>query len=255
MKKSTIYRLTVCLGIAALSVICVACSIKAGNTDPDHTRAVETSVAETETTEETTPETTKKKVKETKPTEKETVETTDKEPTERTTSPTTQESTAAITTDASEAFGGAEITPSAKRVYPITEEDAIALFDALGLTGTERISDLEYVEKIIEAVDPSKTYQFGYYKIENKESAQVCLDSFQRQFAKDKNGEPFEGTCEITEEDGYSKLVVCGEYKSGDPIYLVGICVDDVIVIGIVLSTEDCYKEGIDYGFSLLGYM
>ena len=92
MKKSNFYRLCVCLGIAALSVTCVACSIKAGSSDPDRTSAAGTSAVETEMTEETTAET-KKKAKETKPTEKEPGETTVEESTERTKS-STEESTA-----------------------------------------------------------------------------------------------------------------------------------------------------------------
>ncbi len=254
MKKSNLYRLGVCLGIAALSVICVACTIKAGNTDPDRTSAAETSVVEKEAPEETTVETTKKKVKETKPTEKETVETTDKEPTDRTKS-TTEESTSNTTSEATGIYSGPEITPPAERVYPITSEDAIAVFDALGLSNTEMSSDLEYVEEEIAAYDPSFTYRYMYCSFRNKEVADICLGGMQEGFSKDENGEPLEGTCEVTEEDGYSKLVVCGQYKNGDSIYVLAVSVDNVIVSGVTLSTADCDKKVIDYYLIGLGYM
>jgi len=235
-------------------VICVACSIKAGDTDPDRTSDAETSVVETETPEETTAETTKKKVKETKPTEKETVETTDKEATDRTKS-TTEESTSNTTSEATGIYSGPEITPPAERVYPITSEDAIAVFDALGLSNTEMSSDLEYIEEEIDAFDPSFTYRFVYYSFTNEDVAKVCLEVLQDGFSKDKNGDPLEGTCEITEEDGYSILVICGEYKTGDSIYMVAICVDDVIVSGLTQSMADCDKDVINYCFIGLGYM
>ncbi len=254
MKKSNLYRLGVCLGIAALSVICVACSIKAGNSDADVTFAAETSVVETEMTEETTAETTKKKAKETKPTEKATVESTEKEPTKPTKSPT-KESTSETTAEAAGIYTGPEITPPAERVYPITSEDAIAVFDALGLSNTEMSSGLEYVDEEIAAFDPSYTYRYMYCAFRNKEVADICLGGMQEGFSKDKNGEPIDGTCEITEEDGYSKLVVCGEYKNGDSIYVLAVSVDNVIVSGVTLSTAECDKKVIDYYLIGLGYL
>jgi len=241
MKKSHLYRFGVCLGIAALSVICVACSIKAGNTNPDRTSAAETSVVETEVTEQTTAETTKKKVKETKPTEKETVE-------------TTAESTAAITTDASETSGGAEITPPAERVYPITSEDAIAVFEALGLESLDMETQNDTLEKQVFALDSAKKYLCGYYSFTKESYAQDYLKLLQETFAADNDTGSFEGTSDITEEDGYSKLVVCGKYENDARMYLVAICVDKVVITGYTMSNEENDMKFIDSCFIRLGY-
>ena len=241
MKKSNLYRIGVCLGIAALSVICVACSINAGNTDPDRASAAETSVVETETPEETTAERTKKKVKETKPTEKET-------------SPTAEESTAAITADASETSGGAEITPPAERVYPITSEDAIAVFEALGLESLDMETQNDNLKKQVFALDSANKYLCGYYSFTQESYAQDYLKLMQETFAANNDTGSFEGTSDITEEDGYSKLVVCGKYENDARMYLVAICVDKVVITGYTMSNEKIDMEFIDSCFIGLGY-
>ena len=242
MKKSTLYRLGVCLGIAALSVICVACSITAGTSDPDRKSVTETSAAETETPEETTAETTKKKVKETKPTEKETVET------------TAEESTAANTADTSEVSGGPETTPPAERVYPITSDDAIAVFEALGLDSLDMEPKNDTLEKQVFALDSAKKYLCGYYSFTKESYALDYLKLMQETFAADNDTGSFEGTSDITEEDGYSRLVVCGKYENDARMYLVAICVDKVVITGYTMSNEESDIKFIDSCFIGLGY-
>jgi len=232
--KKHVNGFVVCLIIAAMSVICVACSIKAGDTDPDRTSDAETSVVETETPEETTAETTKKKVKET--------------------SPTAEESTAAITADASETSGGAEITPPAERVYPITSEDAIAVFEALGLESLDMETQNDTLEKQVFALDSANKYLCGYYSFTKESYAQDYLKLMQETFAANNDTGSFEGTSDITEEDGYSKLVVSGKYENDARMYLVAICVDKVVITGYTMSNEKIDMEFIDSCFIGLGY-
>ena len=241
MGKKHLYIFATCMGIVLLSVICVACSINAGNTDPDRASAAETSVVETETPEETTAERTKKKVKETKPTEKETAE-------------TTAESTAAITADASETSGEAEITPPAERVYPITSEDAIAVFEALGLESLDMETQNDTLDKQVFALDSANKYLCGYYSFTQESYAQDYLKLMQETFAVDNDTGSFEGTSDITEEDGYSKLVVCGKYENDARMYLVAICVDKVVITGYTMSNEESDIKFIDSCFIGLGY-
>ena len=242
MGKKHSYRFATCMGIVLLSVICVACSIKAGGSDSDVTNTSKAIVIETETPEETTAETTKKKVKETKPTEKETVETTDKEATE------------AITTDASETSGGPEITPPAERVYPITSKDAIAVFEALGLDSLDMETQNDTLEKQVFALDSAKKYLCGYYSFTKESYAQDYLKLMQETFAVDNDTGSFEGTSDITEEDGYSKLVVSGKYENDARMYLVAICVDKVVITGYTMSNEESDMQFIDSCFIGLGY-
>jgi len=140
-------------------------------------------------------------------------------------------------------------------VYPITSEDAIAAFESVGLCHMNMDPDLEYVEEEIDAFDPSFTYRFVYCAFTEEEVADLYLETLQQGLMTDENGRPFEGTCEVTEEDGYSILVARGEYKNGDPLYVVAISVDNVIISGLILSTEDYDTKVVDYCFIGLGYM
>jgi len=221
MKKNYFYRLGVCLGIAALSVICVACSIKAGDTDPDRTSVTETSVVETEMT----------------------------------TVSTTKESTSETDTTAPGVYTGPEITPPAERVYPITAEAAIATFELLGLSHENMTPEYDYIEEEVAAYDPAFTYTFFYCAFTEDSLADSYLETLQKSLAEDENGKPLEGTSEITEEDGYSMLIVSGRYKDGKQMYAVAISVDNTIVSGYVESTDEWDTKVIDYCFIGLGYM
>jgi hypothetical protein len=214
-------RLAVCLGIAALSVICVACSIKAGDTDPDRTSVTETSVVETEMT----------------------------------TVSTTKESTSETDTTAPGVYTGPEITPPAERVYPITAEAAIATFELLGLSHENMTPEYDYIEEEVAAYDPAFTYIFFYCAFTEDSLADSYLETLQKSLAEDENAKPLEGTSEITEEDGYSMLIVSGRYKDGKQMYAVAISVGNTIVTGYVESTDEWDTKVIDYCFIGLGYM
>lgn len=246
MARKQLLRFVACILIVVMSAGCVACSVGAKNdariVDPDVTATTEAIEIDTEMTEESTSETTKKMVKETKPTEKPT-------------SPSQDESTAKTTSDASGIYTGPEITPPAERVYPITSEDAIAVFDALGLSHMNRTSEYEYIEEKVDAFDPAYTYRFIYYAYTDKDVANQSLEALQVGFSKDKNGRPFKGTCEITEMNGYSILVVSGTTYEGTPVYIIAVCADNVILSGFTNSTADSDTKVIDYCFVALGYM
>jgi hypothetical protein len=174
--------------------------------------------------------------------------------TEKTTLPLQEESTAA-TSDTFKASGAPEITPPAERVYPITSEDAIAIFDALGLPSTDISKKDDFIDKEITAFDSAKKYVCVYFSFTKDSYARDYLKLMQDTFTSNEDIGTLKGTAQITEEDGYSKLLVKGAYENNAHIYVVGICVDNVVVLGYTISDEESDMQFIDSCFIGLGYM
>lgn len=247
MARKQLLIFVACILIVVMSAGCAACSTGAKNgaktsakaADPDVSVTAEATEMETEMTEESTAGTTRETAKET---------------TVATTAPSQEESAAAVTSDISDASDAPAITPPAERVYPITSEDAVAVFEALGLSSTEMSPEDDVIEKQINALDPANKYLCVYFSFTKESYAMNYLKLVQDTFTNGDIGS-FEGDADITGEDGYSKLVVNGSYENDAHIYVVAICVDKVVMTGYTISDKEQDKQFIDSCFIALGYM
>ncbi len=225
-------RLGACLGMIALAGICISCSNK--------------------------PETPMSGVSDTN-------DTTIMQTTDPTTLPSLEESTSVDTsmssetsgtiTTSSKTSGTITITPPPQRVYPIRNQDAIDLFNAMGLTIKDFSPNDGVAETSTAAFDSSATYYYRYQSYFQKEKATECFETIHDAILKDESGRALEGTCDITKKDGYTILVGSGTYDGMAPIYWVAVIVDKVVVSGFTFSTEESDKQMINNYFIGLGYM
>jgi len=222
MEMKHFCRLGVCLGMIALAGICIACSNKPGISVSGVSDTNDSTITQT---------------------------------TDPTTLPLSEESTSVDTTISSETNSIITITPPAQRVYPINNQDVIDLFNAMGLV----IKDLSPTDGITEtstsASDPGYMYYYRYESFFLEEKAIESFETIHTAILEGDNGEPFEGTCDITEKDGYTILVGCGNYGGISPMYWVAVLVDKTVVSGFVYSTEESDKQMINNYFIGLGYM
>jgi len=230
MEMKHFCRLGVCLGMIALAGICIACSNKSeismsGVSDTNDATIMQTMA----------------------PTITQTID--------PTTLPLPEESTSVDTSISSETNSTNTITPPAQRVYPIRNQDAIDFFNAMGLV----IKDLSPTDGVTEtstvAFDASDMYYYRYESFFLEEKAVNCFETIHDAILEDESGRTLEGTCDITEKDGYTILVGCGTYDGMSPLYWVAVIVDKVVVSGFTFSTEESDKQMINNYFIGLGYM
>lgn len=230
MRKRRLLEYGAILGVVMISVICVACSNKTGGSLTDSSDTVGTGILETTKDQET-----------------------EKESTYITALPSQEEATSVI--NSSEANSSHAITPPAQRVYPITNQDAIDIFNDMGLI-TKDISSADGVsEKATAAFDPNYLYYYRCESFSQAGDAKKCFETIHESALKDDSGRELQGTCDVTEEDGYTELIACGTYDGMSPLYWVAILVDNTVVSGYTFSTAESDKQMINNYFIGLGYM
>lgn len=215
------YRLGVCLGMVALACMCIACSNKSGS-----------SISESSVTNKVTIT----------------------QITDSTKLPSSKESTLTDTSISSETNEILTITPPAKRVYPIKKQDEIDLFNAMELDIKDFPAD-GVIETSAAACDPDYIYYYRYESYFLEEEAVKYFEAIHDAILVDEAGRTLEGTCDITEKDGYTLLVGCGTYDGIAPLYYVVVLVDETVVSGFTYSTEESDKQMINNYFIGLGYM
>lgn len=172
-----------------------------------------------------------------------------------TTRPSSEESTLVETSISSEASSFITITPPTKRVYPINNQDVIDLFNAMGLVIKDVSPTDGVTEKSTVAFDPDYIYYYRYESFFLEEKAIDRFEAIHDAILEDESGRTFEGTCDITEKDGYTILVGRGNYERISNLYWVAVLVDKTVVSGFVYSTEESDMQMIDNYFIGLGYI
>ena len=238
----TFCRLGACLGMIALAGICISCSNK-----PETPTSGVSDINDTTIMQTTDPTTLPS------PEESTSVDTSISSETSGTI--TTLSETSGTINTSSETSDTITITPPAQRVYPIRNQDAIDLFNAMGLTIKDFSPNDGVAETSTAAFDSSATYYYRYQSYFQKEKATECFETIHDAILKDESGRALEGTCDITKKDGYTILVGSGTYDGMAPIYWVAVIVDKVVVSGFTFSTEESDKQMINNYFIGLGYM
>ena len=105
------------------------------------------------------------------------------------------------------------------------------------------------------AFDPDYLYYYRYESFSQEGNAKKCFETIHDWALKNESGRALEGTCDVTEEDGYTKLVACGTYDGTSPLYWVAILVDNTVISGYTFSTAEVDQEIINEYFVGLGYM
>ncbi len=222
MEMKHICRLGVCLGMIALTGICIACSNKPGISISGVSDTNDATITQT---------------------------------TNPTTLPLPEESPSVDTSISSEANNIITITPPTQRVYPIKNHDVIELFNHMGLV----IKDLSPTDGVTEvstaAFDPDYIYYYRFESFFLEEKAKECFETIHDAILEDESGRTLEGTCDITEKNGYTMLVGCGTYDKISPLYWVAVLIDKTVVSGYTFSTEESDQQMINNYFIGLGYM